>query len=71
MTRFIMTPSDIEEFMTFFGITGEETNGKFSKEEITLLNERLTRAVIAEEPTDVKIIPAINHHKRLLLKDLA
>lgn len=71
MTRFIMTPSDIEQFMTFSGLTSQETDGKFTEEELTRLNRKITEAVIAEEPTDVKIIPAINRNKELILKNIA
>ena len=71
MTRFIMTPSDIEQFMTFSGLTKEETGGKFTDEEIAVMNRKITEAVMAEEPTDVKIIPAINRNKELILKNTA
>ncbi|UUX93173.1 hypothetical protein [Methanoplanus endosymbiosus] len=71
MTRFIMTPSDIEQFMTFSGLTKEETGGKFTDEEIARLNRKITDAVIAEEPTDVKIIPAIKRNKRIILDQIA
>ena len=69
MTRFIMTPSDIEHFMSFTKLTLKNTNNKYTQKELDEINRKITEAVIAENPTDVAIMRSIEPNRKKILEE--
>ena len=69
MTRFTMTPSDIEHFMRFTKLTLKNTNNKYTQKEPDEINRKITDAVIAENPTDVATMPSIERNREKILAE--